>query len=267
MARARPARTSRTRTRPSPPRRPARRRAVPLPPRVRVVAMVVCALAALAAMNWVYQAIRKPTELWGLVAPASPRTPRETWAAYGPLFDAHSTSTLPPEFLAALVQVESAGDPFARTYWRWRWSANPFELYSPASSAVGLLQITDGTFDEARTYCVHDHEVARAGDAWDPSACWFNGLYFRNVASHSIEMTSARLTALSVAASSGRGSAQDRQRVAAVIHLCGKERGEAFAARGFRARPGERCGDHDLAAYLARLERYRGLFATLARAE
>jgi hypothetical protein len=218
-------------------------------------------------MNWVYQAVRKPTELWALVHPASPRTPKETWAEYGPLCQAHATGVLPAELLAALVQVESAGDPFARTYWRWRWSASPLELYAPASSAVGLLQITDGTFDEARTYCVHDHEVARDGALWDPGACWFNGLYFRNVPSHAIEMTSARLTALAAETAAGRGRGEDLERLAAVIHLCGKDRGAAFAGRSFRVRPGERCGDHDLAGYLAAVARHRAQFAALARAE
>ena len=47
----------------------------------------------------------------------------------------------------------------ARTYWRWRLSWNPFELYQPASSAVGMYQITDPTFQEAKRYCIHDHVV------------------------------------------------------------------------------------------------------------
>ena len=55
-----------------------------------------------------------------------------------------------PELLAALAQVEGAGNPVARTYWRWRLSWNPLELYRPASSAVGMYQITDATFQEAK---------------------------------------------------------------------------------------------------------------------
>ena len=46
--------------------------------------------------------------------------------------------------------MESSGDPVALTYWRWRLSWNPFEVYRPASSAVGMFQLTDGTFAEGR---------------------------------------------------------------------------------------------------------------------
>jgi len=35
-----------------------------------------------------------------------------------PLFNEYSTATITPDLLAALAQVESAGNPVARTYWR-----------------------------------------------------------------------------------------------------------------------------------------------------
>jgi len=77
--------------------------------------------------------------------------------------------------------VEASGNPLVRTYWRWSWALKPFELYRPASSAVGMYQITDGTFAEARHYCIHHHALAREG-AWnDWRACWFNALYWRVV--------------------------------------------------------------------------------------
>jgi hypothetical protein len=226
--------------------------------RVPRAAWAVLAAAALAASALAYQLARKPTELLGLVVPTAPKPPEATWAEYGPLFDAHATEVVRPELLAALAQLESSGDPLARTYWRWRWSWNPLELYGPASSAVGLLQMTDGNFAEARRLCVHGGEVAEAG-AWnDPRACWFNGLYFRTVPSHAIEMTAAWLQRsvdeiLASARIRGATVAQ-RQRLAAVVHLCGRQRGAAYARRGFWALPGERCGDHDLARYVARVE-------------
>ena len=72
-----------------------------------------------------------------------------------------STSTITPELLAALAQVESAGNPVARTYWRWQLAWNPFAVYQPASSAVGLLQMTDGAYAEAARYCIRQN--ARRG--------------------------------------------------------------------------------------------------------
>jgi hypothetical protein len=224
-------------------------------------------LTVLALANYAWQVARKPTELLGLVAPPAPKSPPSTWSEYAPLFHEHSTEVMRPELLAALVQVESSGDPLARTYWRWRWSWNPFEIYAPASSAVGILQITDGTFAEARRFCIHDHAVARAGSWADPRACWFNAFYFRTVPSHAIEMTSARLHQVVVETVAelkvSRATLDQKQRLAAVIHLCGRGRGRAFAARGFRPLPGEGCGDHGLRAYLARVQRFEEAFARM----
>ena len=219
-------------------------------------------------LNWAVQAARKPTEMFFPVSGALSKTPLETWRSYGPLFRDHSTPTVTPELLAALAQLEAAGNPVARTYWRLRPAWNLFEIYRPASSAVGMYQITDTTFREARRYCIHDHAVAEDGPWYDLSSCWFNGLYARVVPSHAVEMTSAYLDR-SVAATLRRqrmsGAAlSQRQDLAAIIHLCGRGAGDAYAGRGFRLEPGERCGDHDAARFLARLNSMKRQFARLA---
>ncbi len=244
-------------------RRRARRGLRAPPP----LALALVAIAAVAIAALVYQLVRKPTEVLGLVAPSSPKTPDATWSEYGSLFDANSTDVVRPELLAALAQAESAGDPLARTYWRWHLSWNPLDLYGPASSAVGLLQITDGTFAEARRYCIHDHAVARDGTWHDPRACWFNALYFRTIPRHAIEMTAAWLhqsVADTLAEQRISGATPDqKQRLAAVIHLCGRQRGALYARRGFRVLAGERCGEHDLARYLARIDALKAVFARM----
>ena len=144
-------------------------------------------------VNWVYQVARKPSELFFPVSRALNKAPAETWRQYGSLFRAHSTAVVTPGLLAALAQAEGAGNPVARTYWRWQLSLNPFELYRPASSAVGMFQITDGTFQEARRYCIHDHRVVEDGAWHDFRSCWFNALYMRVVPSHAVELTAAHL--------------------------------------------------------------------------
>ncbi len=236
-------------------------------PRLPLALAVALAAAGLFTANVLFQMVRKPTEILGLVVPTSPKPPRSTWSEYAPLFREHATEIVRPELLAALVQVESAGDPLARTYWRWRWSWNPLEVYGPASSAVGLLQMTDGNFDEARRLCIHDHAVSREGSWLDSDACRLNALYLRTVPSHSIEMTAAWLHAsvvdTLVRARATRATLDEKQRLAAVIHLCGRERGLAYARRGFRVRAGERCGDHDLARYLASVETWKAAFAMM----
>jgi hypothetical protein len=241
-----------------------------LPLAVRVIAGSAALVIAWAAVNAVVQVIRKPTEVFA-VGGSLAKVPAQTWREYGPLFDAHSTAVVTPELLAALAQVESSGDPVARTYWRWRLSWNPFEVYRPASSAVGMFQITDGTFAEARRYCIRDNVAVEDGPWHDPDACWFNALYTRVVPGHAVEMTAAlldRTVARILARHRITGATlQQRQNLAAVVHLCGNGAGNQYARRGFRFGAGQRCGDHDPRRYLARVNALKRDFARLAAAD
>jgi hypothetical protein len=239
-----------------------------LPLALRVVVIAIVLLVLWSVVNWTYQVVRKPTELFFPVSGALSKTPPETWRSYETLFRAHSTAIMAPELLAALAQIEGAGNPIARTYWRWRLSWNPFEWYQPASSAVGMYQITTPTFREARRYCIHYHEVVEEGPWYQWRSCWFNGLYTRVLPSHAVEMTSALLDR-SVASTVARHRAttatlQQKQDLAAVIHLCGAGGGDAFARRDFRLTPGQKCGDHDVRGYLAQINTMKRLFSRLA---
>ena len=220
-------------------------------------------VAASLAVNWLYQVVRKPAELFFPVSGVLHKTPAQTWNQYGPLFREHSTATITPELLAAIAQVEGSGNPVARTYWRWRLTHEPFEIYRPASSAVGMYQITDGTYREAKRYCVRDHAVVMDGPWHDWNSCWFNWLYVRVVPSHAVEMTAALLDR-QVTSIAAKATPLQKQDLAAVIHLCGVAGGRAYAARGFRPAAGQRCGDHDLRGYLARVNAMKRAFARLA---
>jgi hypothetical protein len=224
-----------------------------------------------AALNWMVQIARKPSEVFFPVSGSLNKSPAQTWDQYGSLFATHSTEVITPELLASLAQIEAAGNPVARTFWRWRVSWNPFEVYRPASSAVGMFQMTDGTFAEARRYCIHDHVVVEDGPWHDFRACWFNAIYTRVVPAHAVEMTAALLdrTVARVLERNGitTASLPQRQNLAAVIHLCGSGAGNAYARRGFRLRPGQRCGDHDARRYLAEVGALKRRFARLAASD
>ena len=232
------------------------------------VVYLVLAIAALYPLNWIYQVARKPGELLAPISASFSKSPDSTWRDYGALFDKHSTDIVTAEFLAALAQVESDGNPIATTYWRWRWSWNPFEVYRPASSALGMFQFTDGTFAEARRYCIHEHEVAEDGSWYDIDSCWFNVFYTRTIASHAIELTSAYLHQNVVDTLNSRSMAKIRlaqkQRLAAVIHLCGASRGRTFADARFQPAKGDTCGTQSLRQYLAKVDRMRKLFGRLS---
>ena len=218
-------------------------------------------------LNGLYHVMRKPAELFTPVSGVLAKTPAETWSAYEPMFRAHATAVITAELLAALAQVEASGNPVATPQWRWRLTAQPFQMYRPASSAVGMYQITDGTFAEAKRYCIHDHVVVEDGPWTDWRSCWLNSLYLRVVPSHAAEMTSAfldrKVREILRAERIDGATLQQKQNLAAVIHLCGPAAGQAFASRKFRLAPRQRCGEHDAAAYLARVNAMKKLFAQL----
>lgn len=222
-------------------------------------------LAAWFGANALVQVLRKPAELFYPVSGALTKTPAETWRAYATIFREHSTAVITPDLLAALAQVEASGNPLATPDWRWRLTAQPFKLYGPASTAVGMYQMTDGTFTEAKHYCIHDHKAVEDGPWSDLRSCWFNALYLRVVPSHAVEMTSAFLDR-SVAGILRRerlgATLAQKQDLAAVIHLCGAAAGEAYARRGFRLAPGQRCGEHDAARYLAEVGALKRRFSS-----
>jgi len=240
------------------------------PPAIRILVGAVVVLAVWSAANWGYQVTRKPTELFFPLSSALTKAPPETWREFGPLFREHSTAVMAPELLAALAQVEGGGNPVARTYWRWRLTWNPFGLYQPASSAVGMYQITDATFREAKRYCIHDHVVVEDGPWYDVTSCWFTSFYTRVVPSHAVELTAALLDR-SVADTLERqriptATLPQKQDLAAVIHLCGAGPGDAYARRGFRLTDDQRCGDHAVGGYLARVNAMKQQFVRLAAA-
>jgi len=227
------------------------------------------ALATLwALVNGLYQVTRKPTELFFPVSATLYKTPSETWDSYAPLFRRYATDVISAEFLAALAQVEGSGNPVVRTYWRWSLRTNPFEVYRPASSAVGMYQITDGTFEEAKRYCIHDHVVVEEGPWYDWRSCWFNRLYFRVVPSHAVELTAAFLDrAVSSTLARNRiyrATSVQKERLAALIHLCGTGTADGYAGSGFELPSDLRCGDHEAREYIARVGAMKGVFEALA---
>jgi hypothetical protein len=121
--------------------------------------------------------------------------------------------------------------------------------------------MTDAAFAEARAHCIRHHTVVQDG-------CWFNGFYTRAVPSHAIELTAVFLdrnvTAVLARRPNSTANEQQKQALAAMIQLCGAAPAKAFAHRGFRLIPGERCGEHDAATYLAQVSAMTREFLRLA---
>ncbi|MGH7417193.1 MAG: lytic transglycosylase domain-containing protein, partial [Candidatus Rokuibacteriota bacterium] len=114
------------------------------------------------------------------------------------------------------------------------------------------------------------HVLVEDGPWYDVKSCWLNSLYTRVVPSHAVELTAARLDR-SVTHTMERqrivaATLQEKQDLAAAIHLCGAGPGDAYARRGFRLTAGQRCGSHDVSGYLAQINAMKRQFARLAAA-
>jgi hypothetical protein len=238
------------------------------PGAVQLTALAVVFVVLSIAVNWTYQVVRKPSELFFPISGQFYKDAAETWRAYGRLFERHSTPVMTPDLLAALAQVEGSGNPIVRTYWRFSLTNEPFEIFRPASSAVGMYQITDGTFALARRYCVHRHRVVEEGPWYDFSSCWLNELYTRTVPSHAVEMTAAYLdrgVADVLARHPGlRATLEQKQTLATMMHLCGAGAAAAYARAGLQLEPKQRCGTHDARSYVGRVAAMQRRFRALA---
>jgi hypothetical protein len=238
------------------------------PGAVQLAALSVVFVLLSVAVNWTYQVVRKPSELWFPISGQFYKDPAATWRAYGRLFERHSTSVMTPDLLAALAQVEGSGNPIVRTYWRFSLTNEPFEIFRPASSAVGMYQITDGTFAIARRYCVHRHRVVEEGPWYDFKSCWLNELYTRTVPSHAVEMTAAYLDrgVADVLARHPqlRATLEQKQTLATMMHLCGAGAAAGYARRGLQLTSGQRCGTHDARSYVPRVTSMQRRFKALA---
>ncbi|MDZ4676753.1 MAG: lytic transglycosylase domain-containing protein [Oligoflexia bacterium] len=225
----------------------------------------VIAIPSFFTINWCYHAINKPSEVIGLFDSHFYNSPRNTWQNLGSDFKDHSTSIITSDFLAALAQTETQGNPIARTYWQWSFSTNPFKIFAPASSAAGLFQITDGTYAQMKRFCIHNGEVVKDGPWYEIGSCWFNFAYNRLIPSHAIEMTAAYLdyhvTKLIKRYRGAPPNTQQKQELAAIIHLCGPQRGEQFVRNRFQLASIGNCGAHNPHAYVNKLKKLQSGFS------
>src|SRR5271167_1559442 len=77
---------------------------------MRVIISVAGVLTLSLAINWTYQVIRKPSELFFPVSGTLYKTPSETWRQYAPMFRKYATNVMTADFLAAIAQVEGSGN-------------------------------------------------------------------------------------------------------------------------------------------------------------
>ena len=112
----------------------------------------------------------------------------------------------------------------------------------------------------------------RAAIASDGTPSWMptagSTAYIRAVPSHAVELAAVYMdrgvAAILVYAPDMTTSPQEKQDLAAFIHLCGGGPARAFLRRGFQVMAGERCGDHLVTTYLAKVNAMKRQFSRLA---
>ena len=214
------------------------------PRAVRIVCLAALVLADLAD-NLVYHVARKPTSC-SFVGGALDKEPIETLRRYEPLFRTYSTSTITPELLAAFAQVEA---PAIR--WRAPTGADdspaiPFAVYSPLERS--------GHVPDDRCSLRRGGTLLYPGERCRKYRLRVHWPLYPRVPSHAIELPAVYLdrnVAAVLAARQRSGKPATEQYLAAFIHLCGAGP-LSLRDRRFQMMAGERCGDHLVAAYLAR---------------
>ena len=96
---------------------------------VRIVVFAIALVIVWSAVNW---SVPGDPQAERAVLPGERRAHQGAGRDLAAATSRSSAGTRPPsitpELLAALAQVEGAGNPVARTYWRWRLTWNPFEV-------------------------------------------------------------------------------------------------------------------------------------------
>ena len=211
--------------------------------------------------------IRKPAHLLTPITKYFYKVPSETWNSYQGIFTSYETETLDAPFLAALAQAESAGNPIATPYWEFNFQQDILSFFRPASSSLGIYQMTYDTFQDAKRFCFVDGKIVMDLNKKELKNCWSNDFKFRFSVTDSVHLTSARLsyyTESILTKYRKKASIKQRQQTAAIIQLCGPGKGEQFARSGFAVNQMGSCGSHSVAAYIKRVFKYKQTFVTMA---
>lgn len=223
------------------------------PPRASRFAGIgfVVKLAALYLfVNFVVQVVRKPTEIASLFSFSMYKTPTETWNSYKSYFQSSATEATPADFLAALAHIESNGNPWASPGWRFKINARIFDLYAPATTAVGLYQFLDETFRNAGIGETFSNRLSPESST-RIAATYLNRELAKIIYEQKLQKTTN----------------ERKQILAAIVHLCGKQKAINFARAGYSWAAIGNCGAHDPQVYTQRVLSLKRTFGQLMNAD
>ncbi len=211
-------------------------------------------------VNFAYQIYKNPLHVLSFFSRPMNKTPKQTWNAYGDIFESASTRRVSPALLAALAQVESRGNPLAAPEWRMQFSSDLADIYAPASSAFGIMQITRGTFDLILKTC---------GKSGEP--CPNPDLATRMRTRDSVNLIAGFLVRSMEDILSPKGlqkiSDEKLTKLAAIIHLCGPEVGRRLVRYAYHVNALPKCGSHWPAVYTSQVFEMKNAFELIAARE
>tara|TARA_B100001248_G_C27399354_1_gene468667 strand:+ start:367 stop:1038 length:672 start_codon:yes stop_codon:yes gene_type:complete len=210
-------------------------------------------LITLFVANIGYAIYEKPWQILHPISKQFKKVPYHTWQEYQADFQKYASPQLSASFLAALAQSESAGNPWATVYWQVNLSREIYRIFHPASSALGLYQITQGTMKEMKKYCWENGKAIRGN-------CFWNRFRMRLSSYDSIYLTSAYLNYWVNRFPEYR----NKEKMAALIHLCGIEKVRRHMHRYGKVSKIQRCGSHRIKNYLSRIRSYQSKMQQLA---
>ena len=244
------------------------------PRAVQVTVALLVALTLGLAVNWTYQVVRKPSELFFPVSGSFYKeSGRRRGAPTARCSARHSTARDVARPAGRARAGRGLGQPRRENLLALGSDARAVRNLSPRRRAPSAcIRSRTARLPIARRYCIHDHAVAVEGPWYDVSNRAGSTSSTRGRCRRTPWSSRRRISIVGVAemlgASSGRAATlQQQQNVAALIHLCGPGVAAAYARRGFAPAPGQRCGAHDVRGYLATVNAMRRVFSRRRVAE
>ncbi len=216
-------------------------------------------------INFMWQVYKKPTEVLRPISKYFNKSPKQTWYSYYDEFNKHADPYLSAEYLAALAQVESSGNPIAQTYWDFKLSTDISKMYAPASSSVGLYQFTEPSFQIAKNICKTKNGYKFLKEA-PVGSCFFHKFKTRLSASDSIELAANHLNyniEQIMLRKKMKLNPVQIEALASVIHLCGPRAADRLVQRSFSLELMGNCGAHNVKNYHRKISRMASYFRAL----
>ena len=237
--------------------------------KIKICITITIVLLCIPGINLIYQTITTPSHIFKWIPLSFKKTPKQTWQSYNRIFKKYSTPLVSKYFLAALAQIESSGDPLASSYWKLRITPKIRNIYSPASSAAGLFQITNHTFKESKKFCITKNKIITKSKFKKHPSCYLNSFFSRFIPSHSTQMVSARLHYyLNNFISKYKkhlNNTQSIEKLSSVIHLCGINRARNFIKKKMHFSKMPKCGDHNAYIFYKKLNKYKKYFIRISQ--